>query len=143
MARVTVEDCVTKIPNRFELVVAAAQRARNIGAGAPLNIERDNDKNTVVALREIAEEAIDLDDLKDLMIKGMQKHEEKDDPEDDIMDYDTIQREMGGEIGDADPKAETREDVLSVSPPEGEIEAAPTDAPKEAEAGEETPTEGA
>jgi DNA-directed RNA polymerase subunit omega len=74
MARVTVEDCVLKIPNRFELVMLAAQRARHISAGAPLAVDRDNDKNPVVALREIADEAITLPELEESLIKGMQKY---------------------------------------------------------------------
>ncbi|HCS68503.1 MAG: DNA-directed RNA polymerase subunit omega [Alphaproteobacteria bacterium] len=74
MARVTVEDCVLKIPNRFELVMLAAQRARHISAGAPLAVDRDNDKNPVVALREIAEEAVTLPELEESLIKGMQKY---------------------------------------------------------------------
>jgi DNA-directed RNA polymerase subunit omega len=82
MARVTVEDCVVKIPNRFELVLLAAQRAREITSGAPLSLDRDDDKNPVVALREIAEETIQLDHLKDSVIRGMQKHVEMDEPED-------------------------------------------------------------
>ena len=83
MARVTVEDCVLKVPNRFELVALAAQRSRGISAGAPLTLERNNDKNPVVALREIADETIDLDDLKGSVIRGMQKHVEIDEPEDE------------------------------------------------------------
>ena len=74
MARVTVEDCVLKMPNRFELVMLAAQRARHISAGAPLAVDRDNDKNPVVALREIAEEAVTLPELEESLIKGMQKY---------------------------------------------------------------------
>ena len=73
MARVTVEDCIEKIPNRFDLVLAAAQRARNISTGNPLTIDRDNDKNPVVALREIADETIDPDKLRDDIINGLQK----------------------------------------------------------------------
>jgi len=73
MARVTVEDCIEKIPNRFDLVLGAAQRARNISTGNPLTIDRDNDKNPVVALREIAEETIDPDYLRDEIIKSLQK----------------------------------------------------------------------
>ncbi len=73
MARVTVEDCIDKIPNRFDLVLASAQRARNISTGNPLTIDRDNDKNPVVALREIALETIDPDFLRDEIIKGLQK----------------------------------------------------------------------
>ena len=73
MARVTVEDCVDKIPNRFDLVLAAAQRSRDISTGNPLTIDRDNDKNPVVALREIADETIDPDQLRNDIIKGLQK----------------------------------------------------------------------
>jgi DNA-directed RNA polymerase subunit omega len=83
MARVTVEDCVLKIPNRFELVLLAAQRARDVTAGAQITLERDNDKNPVVALREIADETISLDSLQNSLIKGMQKHVEIDEPEED------------------------------------------------------------
>ena len=73
MARVTVEDCIEKIPNRFDLVLAAAQRARDISTGNPLTIDRDNDKNHVVALREIAAETIDPDYLRDEIVRGLQK----------------------------------------------------------------------
>jgi DNA-directed RNA polymerase subunit omega len=83
MARVTVEDCVLKVPNRFELVLLAAQRARDVTAGAQITLERDNDKNPVVALREIADETIGLDQLQNALIKGMQKHVEIDEPEED------------------------------------------------------------
>jgi DNA-directed RNA polymerase subunit omega len=81
MARVTVEDCVVKIPNRFNLVLLAAQRAREITSGAPLSVDRDDDKNPVVALREIAEETIQLDHLEESLVRGMQKHVEIDEPE--------------------------------------------------------------
>src|SRR5690242_16061233 len=81
MARVTVEDCVLKIPNRFELVLLAAQRAREITSGSPLSIDRDDDKNPVVALREIADETVGLEHLKTSVVRGMQKHVEIDEPE--------------------------------------------------------------
>ena len=81
MARVTVEDCVIKVPNRFDLVLLAAQRAREIASGAPLTVERDDDKNPVIALREVAEETIALDHLRDSLVRGMQKHVEMDEPE--------------------------------------------------------------
>lgn len=81
MARVTVEDCVLKVPNRFELVLLAAQRAREVTSGAPLTLDRDDDKNPVVALREIADETIQLDHLKESLVRGMQKHIEIDEPE--------------------------------------------------------------
>ena len=83
MARVTVEDCVVKVPNRFELVLLAAQRTREITSGAPLSIDRDDDKNPVVALREIADETVALDHLKSSVVRGMQKHVEIDEPEED------------------------------------------------------------
>jgi DNA-directed RNA polymerase subunit omega len=81
MARVTVEDCVVKVPNRFDLVLLAAQRAREVASGAPLTVERDDDKNPVIALREIAEETIALGHLRDSLVRGMQKHVEIDEPE--------------------------------------------------------------
>jgi DNA-directed RNA polymerase subunit omega len=84
MARVTVEDCVVKVPNRFELVLVAAQRAREITAGAQLTLDRDNDKNPVVALREIADDTVTVDKLQDSLIRGMQKHVEIDEPEETI-----------------------------------------------------------
>ena len=86
MARVTVEDCITQIPNRFDLVMTAAQRSRNITAGAPLTIDRDRDKNPVVALREIAETTVDIEGLQESLIKGLQKHVEVDLPEDDDLE---------------------------------------------------------
>lgn len=78
MARVTVEDCVLKVPNRFELVLLAAQRAKNISAGAALTVEQDRDKNPVIALREIAEETINLNDLENTLVTGMQKFVKED-----------------------------------------------------------------
>ena len=81
MARVTVEDCIDKLPNRFELVLLAAHRARLISQGAPITIDRDNDKNPVVALREIADETIVPEDLREEYIHSMQKQVEVDEPE--------------------------------------------------------------
>jgi len=83
MARVTVEDCEDKVTNRFDLVLLAARRARQISAGAPITVERDNDKNPVVALREIADETIVADDLQEAVLYGLQKHVEVDEPEED------------------------------------------------------------
>ena len=85
MARVTVEDCVDKVPNRFELVMLAAHRAREIAAGAPLTIDRDNDKNPVVALREIADETQSAEVLRERMIESYQTQIEVDEPEEDQM----------------------------------------------------------
>jgi DNA-directed RNA polymerase subunit omega len=81
MARVTVEDCIDKIPNRFELVLLAAHRGRMISQGAPLTVDRDNDKNPVVALREVAEQTVRADDLREDYVHSLQKHVEVDEPE--------------------------------------------------------------
>ncbi|MCA0872716.1 DNA-directed RNA polymerase subunit omega [Seohaeicola saemankumensis] len=85
MARVTVEDCVDKVPNRFELVMLAAHRAREISAGASITVDRDNDKNPVVSLREIAEETQSADELRERLIESNQTQIEVDEPEDDQM----------------------------------------------------------
>ncbi|PJB69309.1 MAG: DNA-directed RNA polymerase subunit omega [Alphaproteobacteria bacterium CG_4_9_14_3_um_filter_47_13] len=84
MARVTVEDCVEKVANRFELVMLAAQRARKIGSGAALLVDRDNDKNPVVSLREIAEDKVSIEDMKEQLIRNHQRVIEMDDNEDII-----------------------------------------------------------
>jgi DNA-directed RNA polymerase subunit omega len=85
MARVTVEDCILKIPNRFELVMLAAHRARGIAQGASLTIDRNNDKNPVVALREIAENTVEADQLRQSLLGGLQKRRDDDAPEEDNM----------------------------------------------------------
>ena len=81
MARVTVEDCIDKVENRFDLVLLASHRARTISSGSQITIERDNDKNPVVALREIAEKTISPDDLKEELVHSLQKYVEVDEPE--------------------------------------------------------------
>lgn len=93
MARVTVEDCVTLVPNRFELVMMAAQRAREIHGGKEMLVERDNDKNPVVALREIADQKLSLDELRESLITRHQRPIEVDEPEDEIIEL------MAGEAG--------------------------------------------
>ena len=114
MARVTVEDCIIKIPNRFDLVILAGQRARNIAAGAPLTIERDNDKNPVIALREIAESSVEVADLEEAVVKSLQKYVEIDEPE--------TEDEM--EMLTAESLAQTVAEDLGqvVGEPEGQIE---------------------
>lgn len=99
MARVTVEDCVDKIPNRFELVMMAAQRARGISAGAQLTVDRDNDKNPVVSLREIAEETVSPTDLEEEVVKSLQTFVAMDEPEEDEMDLLAIQQDLNTEFG--------------------------------------------
>jgi DNA-directed RNA polymerase subunit omega len=81
MARVTIEDCIDKLPNRFELVLLASHRARLLSQGTPLTVDRDNDKDPVVSLREIASETVNKDDLREEFIHAMQKHVEVDEPE--------------------------------------------------------------
>ena len=94
MARVTVEDCIEKVENRFELVLLAAQRARDISVGAELQVEKNNDKNPVIALREIAEERLDNDDLKEGIINGMQRYIEREEGEEDEEDIAALEAEM-------------------------------------------------
>jgi DNA-directed RNA polymerase subunit omega len=124
MARVTVEDCVLKVPNRFELVLLAAQRARDIASGAPLTVDRDNDKGPVVALREIADVTIPLDTLQNNVIKSMQKHVEIDEPEEDhdveigapanwAADLTPLGQGEDDEVEDAAVDAELQEDMLA------------------------------
>ena len=117
MARVTVEDCVTKVPNRFELVMIASQRARDVSAGSSITIERDNDKNPVVALREIAGGTIDLAELKESVIKGLQNYVEMDEPEDDEMDLLAIQQDHN-EDGDPVMVIETASELEGTLAPD-------------------------
>ncbi len=114
MARVTVEDCVTKVPNRFELVMLAAQRARKISAGEAPVVERDNDKNPVVALREIAEESVDRHELEEGLIQGLQKYVEMDEPEEEDLDLIALQQALT-EDRDAGPVSakSARKDVYT------------------------------
>jgi DNA-directed RNA polymerase subunit omega len=107
MARVTVEDCVDKVPNRFELVMLASHRARAVSSGSPLLIDRDNDKNPVVALREIAEEALTVDDLREEAIQSHQRQIEVDEPEEDKMAL-----LMGSEADDQPDVEEISEEQL-------------------------------
>lgn len=116
MARVTVEDCVELVPNRFELVLLAAQRARGISAGAELTIDRDRDKNPVVALREIADETIPLGDLKEALVQNNQrqfeqafemdeasptaKHDDDDPPPAEELDLASLARELAAQAGE-------------------------------------------
>ena len=86
MARVTVEDCVDKVPNRFDLVLLSAHRAREIARGMPLSLDRDNDKNPVVALREIAEEKVELAGLEGDLIKSLSRAPEPEPAEEEVMD---------------------------------------------------------
>jgi DNA-directed RNA polymerase subunit omega len=108
MARVTVEDCVTRVPNRFDLVLLGARRARDVSAGAPLTVDRDNDKNPVVALREIADATIDIDGVKEEIVRGLQKHVEVDEPEAELMELSATAEDLSNLAGEvAKAKAES------------------------------------
>lgn len=112
MARVTVEDCILKVPNRFELVLLTAQRARDISAGAPLTVDRDNDKTTVVSLREIADATVEVDNLRTALIQGLQKTVDFDEPEDDA-EMQAIEIELAEASMNLDLSQEMREDSLN------------------------------
>ena len=132
MARVTVEDCVLKIPNRFELVLLAAQRSREIASGSPLSIDRDDDKNPVVALREIADETIELEHLRTSVVRGMQKHVEIDEPDEPHeLELDTAL------FGVAPPSASAIEEETDTETEDFEEEDADEDAVEEAGVEEE------
>ena len=144
MARVTVEDCILKVPNRFDLVMVASQRSREISAGSPLTVERDNDKNPVIALREIAAETVSIEELSDALIQGMQRHVEIDEPEEEPQDFEMSVIAMGAEIAgegtlgvdspimgetgadaDAEPEAETSKegtDEVAGGPKDGDVD---------------------
>ena len=94
MARVTVEDCVEKVPNRFRLVMLAAQRARELSVGAQITVDRDNDKNPVVALREIADETLKVSDIEEELIQGLQRHADTDDPEEEAAALLAVEEEL-------------------------------------------------
>ena len=95
MARVTVEDCIEKVKNRFSLVMCASQRARSLSSGAELMVDRDDDKNPVVALREIAEDKLVIEEIEGSIVRGMQKHIQSDEPDDEEMDLLTAGEDFG------------------------------------------------
>jgi DNA-directed RNA polymerase subunit omega len=111
MARVTVEDCILRVPNRFELVLLAAQRARNISRGEELTVERDNDKNPVVALREIAEGTVDLKSLEADLIKAQLRAPEPEPVEEEVIDLITTDENIFGVMDVAEEGAGTAEDL--------------------------------
>jgi len=124
MARVTTEDCVTEIPNRFELIMTASQRARKIGAGAPITLSRDNDKNTVVSLREIAEQTIDIADVQEDLTQSYQRVHESDNDDIDLaeligneaMDDDAAEEALlqaAGVYGDDEDTALSDDDMIA------------------------------
>ncbi len=117
MARVTVEDCIDKVENRFELVMVASQRARKIGTGAALTVERDNDKKTVISLREIAGETVSVDHLKEEMIQSHQRYLPQD-PEDEIIDLMDGEKEWGEIAETAAPTGMYADEEIGARPKE-------------------------
>ncbi|MEP9347348.1 DNA-directed RNA polymerase subunit omega [Xanthobacter sp. KR7-225] len=111
MARVTVEDCIDKVDNRFELVLLAAHRARMVSSGAPITVDRDNDKNPVVALREIAEETVSPEDLMEDLIHSLQKYTEVDEPEPEAVPM--ITSGEGGADDDVQMDRMTEQELLA------------------------------
>ena len=123
MARVTVEDCVLRVPNRFDLVMVAAQRARDVAAGAQLTIERDNDKNPVIALREIADGTVDTDALNQALVKGLQKVVEMDEPEEDDGGFGAGKTELLSDLMPSEAAGVTQDnEETEVEPEDEEIE---------------------
>ena len=114
MARVTVEDCVDKVPNRFELVLLASHRSRMISAGAPIAVDRDRDKNPVVALREVADDVVSPDDLREELIHSMQRFVEVDEPEAEAVPVTSMPEAMIAGDGDDGEMVDrmTEEDLL-------------------------------
>ena len=110
MARVTVEDCVKKIPNRFDLVIAAAQRSREISNGIEIEVERDNDKNPVVSLREIASEAIDSESLQERFIRSMQKNLNIED--NNIVEESSLEEEFAAYLNESKSVTSSDEDIV-------------------------------
>lgn len=110
MARVTVEDCVLKVPNRFELVMVSAQRARRVGTGAPLTVDRDNDKNPVVALREIAGETVSIEELKEDLVKSHQRVFAVEDDKDDVIEEMQGEEEWNSLVSQANQSAAGADD---------------------------------
>ena len=110
MARVTVEDCVKKIPNRFDLVIAAAQRSRELSNGIAIEVDRDNDKNPVVSLREIASEAVDAESLQERFIRSMQKNLIKE--ENNIEEEESLEEEFAAYLNESKNESINDQDLL-------------------------------
>lgn len=123
MARVTVEDCILRVPNRFDLVMLAAQRARNISRGEQLTLDRDNDKNPVVALREIADDTIELAKLESDLIKAQQRQPEPEPVEEEVQDLIPTDQNIFGGM-DVAPSEEAAEEVAGEEPSADDIAAA-------------------
>ena len=124
MARVTVEDCILKVPNRFDLVMLASQRAREISSGSAPTVERDNDKNPVVALREIADATVNTGDIEESLIRSLQKNVESDEPVEETVDMAAMQKEMTLQMAQASQTSAAIEIGEDADLDEGELDAA-------------------
>ena len=126
MARVTVEDCIDKVENRFDLVLLASHRARMISSGSQITVDRDNDKNPVVALREIAEKTISPDDLKEELVHSLQKYVEVDEPEPEAVPLISAAGTVDADDTEVAPERMTEEELLKglegLTPPEEQPE---------------------
>ena len=125
MARVTVEDCVERIPNRFELVLLAAQRARNLSRGEEITVDRDNDKNPVVALREIADQTIELPKLEQDLIKSLSRAPEPEPADEDVLDLIPTDQNIFGlqDVSNEEETAAMQQEEMSPDDIEAVIEA--------------------
>ncbi len=121
MARVTVEDCIEKLPDRFELVMIASQRARKISSGAALTVDRDNDKNPVVALREIADSTIDVENVKEELIRGYQRILISDDEDEEVIDLMEGEEEWNAIAARSSEEEDTAEEEEDYEPSLEEI----------------------
>lgn len=130
MARVTVEDCITRVRNRFDLVLFSSQRARQIAGGDELMVERDNDKNPVVALREIAEDKVKPKNLREAIIQGMQRHVEVDEPDEDDLSLLLAGRRASETTDVLTPEALEKAAAELIAEPAGEAAAKTDDEPK-------------
>ncbi len=130
MARVTVEDCITRVRNRFDLVLFSSQRARQIAGGDELEVERDNDKNPVVALREIAEDKVKPKDLQEAIIQSMQRHVEVDEPEEDDLSLLLASRRASETTDVLTPEALEKAAADLMAKPAGEAAEKTNDEPK-------------
>ncbi len=142
MARVTVEDCVRIVPNRFDLVMLAARRARDVSAGMPLTVDRDNDKNPVVALREIAEGTVKPDELREEIIQSLQKLVDVDEPEEEALDLlstEATLAEIGGEAAEGEGATPGAPAAEAAAEDAGSAEAGSGDAGAEEPEQPETP----
>ena len=116
MARVTVEDCIDKIPNRYELLMVAAQRAKDLSAGAPMTVAKDNDKNPVIALREIADGTVNIEELQRSLVMGLQKYVEVEEPEEEELEILAAEKELAEleDMGDAMQIRDGDDDVMDL-----------------------------